>query len=82
MTDVAIIKYFDDSRHLLFAVPYGTVLAEGDIVLVKTRRGETVGKCVCSSFHVGENPLKALAQKYGATLPLAPVIGICNIERF
>lgn len=82
MKKIVIIKHFGDNGHYLFSVPNGVLLSENDIVLVKNKRGEQTGKCVCDSFLVEESPLKALMAKYGANEPLAPVIGVFKLIRF
>ncbi len=80
METVVVVKHFGDNGHYLFSVPEGKKLKEGDTVMVRNKRGEATAKCVCDSFAVGESVLKALAVKYGATLPLAPVIGFMKPE--
>ena len=82
MKKIVIVKHFGDNGHYLFSVPNGELLSENDMVLVKTKRGEQTGKCVCDSFLVEESPLKALMAKYGAKEPLAPVIGRFVCTRF
>lgn len=73
---IVVVKHFGDNGHYLFSVPEHKSLKQGDTVMVKNKRGDTTVVCVCDSFEVKENVLKALAARYGATLPLSPVIGV------
>ena len=82
MKKIVIIKHFGDNGHYLFSVPDGINLIESETVLVKTKRGERDGVCVCDSFYVDDSPLRALMAKYGAKEPLAPVIGRFVCTRF
>lgn len=77
---IVVVKHFGDNGHYLFSVPAHKDLKQGDTVMVKNKRGDTTAKCICDSFEVSEGVLKALAAKYGATLPLAPVIGVMKPE--
>lgn len=79
---IVIIKHVGDGAHYMFSVRSDMNLKEGDVVLVNNRKGETNGICVCDSFSVAESPLKALAARYGAKLPLSPVIGLYHLMRF
>lgn len=80
MKTVVVVKHFGDNGHYLFSVPEGRELKEGDAVMVRNKKGDTTAKCVCDSFAVSEGVLKALSAKYGAVLPLAPVIGVMKPE--
>lgn len=77
---IVVVKHFGDNGHYLFSVPEYRVLKQGDTVVVKNKRGDVTAVCVCDSFEVSEGVLKALAAKYGATLPLAQVIGVMKPE--
>ena len=77
---VVVVKHFGDNGHYLFSVPMCKSLKAGDSVIVKNKKGETTAKCVCDSFEVQKSVLKALAERYGATLPLAPVVGVMRPE--
>lgn len=77
---IVIVKHFGDNGHYLFSVPEYRDLKQGDMVMVRNKRGEATAQCVCDSFEVSEGVLKALAARYGATLPLAPIIGIMKPE--
>lgn len=79
-TKIVVVKHFGDNGHYLFSVPEHKELKQGDTVMVKNKRGDTTAVCVCDSFGVKESVIKALAAKYGATLPLAPVIGVMKPE--
>lgn len=70
-----------DHRAYLFQVPDGQQLREGDLVLVKTKFGETTARCVCDSFNLEENPLKFIKIMFGAT-ELMPVVGKLTIEQW
>ena len=70
----------DDNGHYLCSVPEYRNLKQGDMVMVRNKRGEATAQCVCDSFEVSEGVLKALAARYGATLPLAPIIGTMKPE--
>lgn len=77
---IVVVKHSGDNGHYLFSVPAHRDLKQGDMVMVKNKRGEATAKCVCDSFEVNESVLKALAARYGATLPLAPIIGTMKPE--
>lgn len=77
---IVVVKHFGDNGHYLFSVPTYRDLKQGDMVMVKNKRGDATAKCVCDSFEVSEGVLKALAARYGATLPLAPIIGTMKPE--
>ena len=80
--NIVIIKHFGDNAHYMFSVPDDKQLREKDIVLVRNKRGEQAGVCVCDSFFVDESPLKALIARYGAKQPLSPVIGMFGLIKW
>lgn len=80
--NIVIINHGRNSRDYLFSVPDSMMLSGNDYVLVKTIYGEQVGRCTCDSFHVAKSPLRTLMKAYGATEPLAPVIGRLELHRW
>lgn len=79
---IVIIKHIGNLGNYMFSVPQNQTLKEGDLVLVKNRRGNVSGVCVCDSFDVPESPLKTLMAKYGAKEPLASVVGKYSLEQW
>lgn len=81
MKTVVVVKHFGDNGHYLLSVPEGKELKKGDTVITaENRKGDTTAECICDGFAVGECVLRALAAKYGDTLPLSPVIGVMKPE--
>lgn len=79
--NAVFIRHFDN-RQYLFEVPENIKLKEGDRVMVRNRRGEVDGICICDSFELEESPLKAVVVAVGATLPLKPVVGRVCVKKF
>lgn len=76
---VVIIK--QEQGKYAFLAPLKTKLNVGDMVLVRTRFGESEGTCVTPSFWV-EDP-KAFCQLWGTQQEsMKPVIGLYRVERF
>lgn len=77
---IVVAEHIGGCKRYLLSVPKDKDVNEGDTVIVKSKTGEVTMKCVCDSFAVGKGVLNTLAAKYGATLPLATVIGIMQPE--
>ena len=73
--NIVIACHANSSKPLLFSVPEGVELKDGEMILVQTRLGESAASCLCKSFCLDEGPLKVVAKRFGAGLPLKPVIG-------
>ena len=74
---VVIVKHENYGQKYLFEVPGGHYVSAGDLVRVKTKRGESLATCLCDSFDIEENSeqLKGIILAFGASLPLAKVAG-------
>lgn len=81
MKNIVIVQHMNGQQHYIFDVPEDRRLNKGDIVLVKTVKGEVPAICVCSSFSVPENVLSVLQERYGGK-SMKPVIGVAKIARF
>ena len=82
MENIVIVKHIGGCGQYIFAVPDEKRLKEGDLVLVKSRRGESAATCVCDSFEIGGSPLKAILQMFGGKFPLALVTGYMEVTRW
>lgn len=80
--NIVILKHDNDSRQLLFGVPDGKVLKQGEKVLVKTRKSLADAICACDSFEASENVVAAMQQTFGGKFPLAMVVGKYNLEKW
>jgi len=78
MMNVVIIKHENCGNKFLFQVPAGEHLRAGDVVRVKTKKGTPLGTCLCDSFYIEDDgpELQSICEAFGATLPLAPVLGL------
>lgn len=73
---VVTVKHENCGQKYLFEVLGGYYISAGDLVRVKTKRGEPLATCLCDSFDIEENSeqLKGIVSAFGASLPLAKVV--------
>ena len=80
---VVIIKHENCGQKYIFEVPQERALKAGDLVLVQTKKGKTLGTCVCDSFPVeSESVLSAISQAFGTDKPKSSVIGRYNLNEW
>lgn len=75
--NLVIVKHENCGKKYLFKVPDKESVYAGDLVLVSNRRGQTQATCLCNSFSMeeGSDEYKAILTAFGATEPLASVVG-------
>lgn len=78
--NIVIVKHPNNYRGYIFEVPSDKELKKGDKILVRNKKGIKDVICDCDSFEASENVVNSLAQSFGATFPLAKVIGIFHYE--
>lgn len=75
--NIVIVKHENCGQKYLFEVPRGNSVRAGDLVKVRNKRGEALATCLCDSFTLdeGSNEYEAICSAFGATRPLAQIIG-------
>lgn len=75
--NIVIVKHENCGQKYLFQVPENRWLKAGDLVRVRTRKGESLATCLCDNFEVDENgqEMSAICMAFGTTSPLQPVVG-------
>ena len=75
--EVVIVKHENCGQKYLFALPEKKSLYAGQLVRVRTKKGESLATCLCDSFRLeeGSEVYKSILASFGASEPLAPVIG-------
>lgn len=75
--NLVIVKHENCGQKYLFKVPDKESVYAGDLVMVSNKRGKTLATCLCDSFSMkeGSDEYKAILTAFGATEPLAPVVG-------
>lgn len=82
--NLVIVKHENCGRKYLFEVPDNYYVSAGDLVKVRNKKGEALATCLCDSFNLDENrsEYQAICAAFGATQPLAHVIGIYIYHEF
>ena len=82
--NLVIVKHENCGQKYLFKVPDKESVYAGNLVLVSNRRGHTLATCLCDSFSIedGSNEYKAILTAFGATEPLASVVGKYYYSKF
>lgn len=80
--NVVFIKHVGCNKPYMFEVPNSISLKEGDDVVVQVASGETTGTCISDSFELDGSPLAVVAKRFGASIPLRPVVGKVCVVRF
>lgn len=82
--NLVIVKHENCGQKYLFKVPDKESVYAGNLVLVSNRRGQTLATCLCDSFSMeeGSNEYKAILTAFGATEPLASVVGKYYYSKF
>lgn len=76
--NVVIVKHENCGAKYVFLVPDDKSLKAGDLVMVNTRRSETLATCLCDSFTVDvtdKEKIKNVFNAFGVDEPTAYVIG-------
>lgn len=75
--NLVIVKHENCSQKYLFKVPDKESVYAGDLVMVSNKRGKVLATCLCDSFSMKEcsDRYKTILTAFGATEPLAPVVG-------
>lgn len=75
--NLVIVKHENCGQKYLFSVPDKENVYAGDLVLVNNKRGKTLATALCDSFSLteGSDEYKSILSAFGATEPLAPVVG-------
>lgn len=74
---IVIVKHENCATKYVFEVPEKEYVYAGDLVLVENKRGKVLATCMCDGFNVKpDSPeFNAILEGFGATQPLAKVIG-------
>ena len=75
--NLVTVKHENCGQKYLFKVPDKESVYAGDLVVVSNKRGKILATCLCDSFYMreGSDEYKAILTAFGATEPLALVIG-------
>lgn len=81
---LVIVKHENCGQKYLFKVPDGESVYAGDLVVVKNKRGKTLATCLCDDFSIikDSDEYKTILCAFGATEPLASVIGKFYLHKF
>ncbi len=81
---LVIVKHENCGQKYLFKVPKNESVYAGDLVLVKNKRGKTLATCLCNDFSMEKDSdnYKAILAAFGATEPLASVVGKYYFHEF
>ena len=74
---IVIVKHENCETKYVFEVPENEYVNAGDLVLVENKKGNVLATCMCDSFTIKcDTPeFNAILKGFGATQPLAKVIG-------
>lgn len=77
MVNLVIVKHEKCEKKYLFRVPNKEVAYAGDLVMVENKNGKCLATCLCDSYSIseGSDEYKSILSAFGASEPLAPVIG-------